>query len=56
MTGLTYNGKTDSGEPRWDALKNCKLTIYEMTITLQVIVLLILLTLSIYRFEHDPGT
>ena len=47
MTGLTYNGKTDSGGARWDALKNCKITIYETTITLQVIVLLVLLTLSI---------
>ena len=56
MTGLTYNGKTDSGEPRWDALKNCKITIYEMTITLQVTFLFVLLTLSIYRFEHVPGT
>ena len=36
MSGLTYNGKTESGEARWDALKNCKLTIHETTITLQV--------------------
>ncbi len=36
MTGLTYNGNTESGEPRWDALKNCKITIHETTITLQV--------------------
>ena len=36
MSGLTYNGKTETGEARWDALKNCKITIYETTITLQV--------------------
>jgi hypothetical protein len=36
MSGLTYNGKTESGEARWDALKNCKLTIHETAITLQV--------------------
>ena len=36
VSGLTYNGKSESGEPRWDALKNCKLSIYETATTLQV--------------------
>ena len=36
MTGVTYNGKTESGDARWDALKNCKITIHETTVTLQV--------------------
>lgn len=38
MSGLTYNGKSESGEPRWDALKNCKLTIYETATTLQGVI------------------
>lgn len=38
MSGLTYNGKTESGEARWDALKNCKLTIHETAITLQGVI------------------
>ncbi|XP_028394037.1 lysophospholipid acyltransferase 5-like [Dendronephthya gigantea] len=38
MSGLTYNGRTELGEARWDALKNCKITIYETTITLQGVI------------------
>lgn len=36
MTGLSYNGKTETGEARWDALKNFKITIHETAITLRV--------------------